>query len=137
MLSGCGEVPSKNNKDAAQISQDSTSLSIVLQQELLNSDKPFTTEIVEFSNQTCRIRVTLPEDRRGTGAEEVAKYKCATAAKWLNENGYDITLGGLHVTCWVYSPYTGGVIGSEDLVTQWGRARYSPTSDSIEWTPSK
>lgn len=138
-MCSCGGSTSSNTKDAALLAQDSTALVAVLNPEIKVGNivlESIPTEVSVFNNETCRLRVMLPADRRGKGAESLAVEKCTAAVKWLNENGYDLGLGGIYVSCYVYSPYE-GTTGRGDMLVQWGRARYDTNADRVEWKPAK
>lgn len=139
ILFGCGGPVSKNNKDATQLSQDSISLVSLLNQDIKVGNhvlESIPIIVTELSNENCRLRVMLPADRNGKGAESLGVEKCTTVVKWLSENGYDLGLGGIYVSCYVCSPYE-GTTGRQDMLIQWGRARYDPNSDRVEWKPAK
>lgn len=132
----CGGSPNKNTKDEAQLAKDSTALVALFNKEIKVGENiltPIPTEVVQFSNTNCRLYVWLPEDREGTSAQSLATKKCTEAVKWLRENGYDLESGGIYVSCYVYSKYSGGVTGRDDLVTRWGHARYNYLTDQVEW----
>lgn len=139
ILYGCGGPVSKNSKDATQLTQDSIALLSILNKEIKVGKQileSIPTEITEFNNQNCRLRIMLPADRNGAGAESLGSGKCTDATKWLYENGYDLGLGGLYVSCYVYSPYE-GTTGRQDMLIKWGRAHYDPNADRVEWKPAK
>lgn len=139
-LASCGGSVSKNNKDAAQLATDSLALVNLFNKEIKVGENvltPIPTEVVELSNSNCRLYVWLPEDRQGGGAQSLGVDKCTEAVKWLAENGYDLSLNGVYVSCYVYSKFTGGVTSKDGMVTKWGHARYDPTTDMVDWKPAK
>ncbi|MCH5305628.1 MAG: hypothetical protein J1E79_04030 [Rikenella sp.] len=135
----CGGPVGANNKEATQLSQDSVALLTDLNKEMKVGElvlEVIPTEITEFNNRTCRLRFMLPADRNGRGTESLGVEKCSQAAKWLHENGYDLGMNGIYVTCHVYSDAGHGTTG-KSLVTKWGVARYDFNNDTVKWEPAE
>jgi hypothetical protein len=99
-------------------------------------------EIAEFSEDYCRVRVTLPEEEVVTaGADFIGKGTCILTVQWLVKRGYQLAdyvngKSGISVSCYVYSPHEKGITG-KDLTILWGSARYNPNIDNAEWEANK
>lgn len=93
-------------------------------------------EVSEFSSTNCRIRVTVPNEIGLQGADVLGTGVCTLVAKWLSENDYNLELGGIHTSCYVYSPHK-GVTGKEGMVVSWGHAYYDSNTDMVEWKWNK
>lgn len=127
--------PIADTQAIEKLTSDSTALLAYLNEDIIAGDivlPRIPTTISEFNSKTCRLSITIPEERNGNNADQIGIEACTRAAKWLAEKGYTVGYAGIYTSCYVYSPYTGAT-GKEGLVTSWGNARYDANTDSVEW----
>jgi hypothetical protein len=134
MISTCGDDNSDQSTKTVTSTYAADSLLVYLN-ETVSPVEGVSYEVAKFDESFCRVYVNIPEEEMAY-AEVVGSGICTLTTKWLSGKGYDLGLGKLYVSCYVYSPIEAGVTGKARSI-RWGKAVYNPSSDSVEWTWEK
>jgi len=122
------DVPKQIPKTTDYFPADSI-LSYIYDNTEFKIHKEITLKVSDFNKNECGMRVEIPEDF-GVTANIFGDGICIMTARWLVNNGYD--LSKLHVSCIVVTPVK-GVTGREGLIRWWGTSTYVYSSDNVKW----